>query len=574
MRSLLLVAHGSRREASNEEVKRLAGRLAERVGSCFGHVGCAFLEIGEPSVDNGIEAAVRAGAAEIVVLPYFLSAGRHVAEDIPAEVERKRCKHPGVRIRIAPYLGQADDLLRILLDLSDQCAPDGPVSGRGSRLQPETGATSMQLQTEARAIESFREHPRVLRLECGVQHYEWGDPDVIPAILGQPNPSKRPFAELWAGAHADLPSRAIVDGVRVPLDRLMRGAAREIMGPVLASRFHGELPFLLKILAAAKPLSIQAHPSRSQALLGFERENLEGVPLDAAVRNYRDPNHKPELLVALSEFHALSGFRPLEEIERTLASTAELAPLPCNGLRDAEALAALYQHIMRLDQHAVNALLGPLIERLEREERQTARRPRDRAYWILRAHREFSMPGRLDRGLLSILLLNLVRLRPGQALFLAAGELHAYLQGVGIEIMANSNNVLRGGLTTKHVDPGELLHVLNFRGGPGEVLEPLSWSEEPGLDEYETPTTEFALGHLRLDPGRARTLQPGEMRLALITEGPVDIVAQDPLPLKVRPGEALLIPAGLGGAISTPEGAQLWMAKVPGYGAGTPSRWI
>jgi mannose-6-phosphate isomerase len=140
--------------------------------------------------------------------------------------------------------------------------------------------------------------------------------------------------------------------------------------------------------------------------------------------------------------------------------------------------------------------------------------------------------------------------------------------------MANSNNVLRGGLTTKHVDPVELLHVLNFRGGPGEVLEPLSWPEEPGLDEYETPATEFVLGHLRLDPGRARTLQPGEMRLALITEGPVDIVAQDPLPLKVRPGEALLIPAGLGGAISTPEGAQLWMAKVPDTERVLPSRWI
>ena len=119
MRSLLLVAHGSRREASNQEVRSLAAALAEQAGERFGHVGCAFLEIAEPSIPDGIEAAVRAGAGEIVVLPYFLSPGRHVAEDIPAEVERKRREHPDVRIGIAPHLGQAGGLIRILLELSD-----------------------------------------------------------------------------------------------------------------------------------------------------------------------------------------------------------------------------------------------------------------------------------------------------------------------------------------------------------------------------------------------------------------------------------------------------------------------
>ena len=421
----------------------------------------------------------------------------------------------------------------------------------------------MQSQTETRAIESFRMRPRVLRLECGVQHYEWGDPDAIPALLGRTNPQRQPFAELWAGAHPDLPSRAIVDGVPVPLDLLLRETAREILGPALVARFQGELPFLLKILAAAEPLSIQAHPNRTQAVLGFERENREGLPLDAATRNYRDPHHKPELLVALSEFYALRGFRPLAEIEYTLASTPELAPLARIELRDRKGLAALYRHIMELAQSERSALLEPLIERLEREERQTAFSPQDRSYWILRAHRDFSAPGRIDRGLFSMFLLNLVHLHPGEAIFLPAGELHAYLQGTGVEIMANSNNVLRGGLTTKHVDPRELLNILTFREGEGEVLKPQSQPDEPWLHEYRTPATEFTLGCLVLGPGNAYALQPGAMRLALVTEGSVDIAAEGPLKLQVRQGEALLVPAGLGCRISAPNGVQLWLARVP-----------
>jgi len=421
----------------------------------------------------------------------------------------------------------------------------------------------MQLETEARAIEAFHRRPRILRLECGVQHYDWGDPDAIPAILGRPNPEGRPFAELWAGAHPDRPSQAIIDGVRVPLDLLIRDAARNILGQTLSNRFNGELPFLIKILAAAKPLSIQAHPNHTQALLGFERENLEGLPRDAAIRNYRDPRHKPELLVALTDFYALRGFRPLAEIEQTLVETPELGPLAEHRVRDANGLAALYNHVMRLSQPGVSTLLEPLIERMEKENDQELFTPKDRAYWILRAHREFSTPGRADRGLLSMFLLNLVRLRPGQAVFLPAGELHAYLQGVGIEIMANSNNVLRGGLTSKHVDPEALLQVLTFHAGPSEVLEPVTDSEKPWLTKYETPAAEFRLRRLTLDAEQIYPLVKGEMRLALITNGAIDIAAEGPEQLRARQGEALLIPAGLGCQISCTAGAELWLARVP-----------
>lgn len=421
----------------------------------------------------------------------------------------------------------------------------------------------MRLETEARAIEAFHRHPRVLRLECAVQHYDWGDPEAIPAILGQPNPQRRPFAELWAGAHPDLPSQAIIDGVRVPLDLLVRDAAREILGPALSNRFHGELPFLLKVLAASKPLSIQAHPNHTQALLGFERENLEGLPLDAAVRNYRDPHHKPEFLVAVTDFYALRGFRPAADIDQALAETPELAPLAGHRVLNTGDLATLFGQVMRLDQPSVNALLAPLIDRLEREDGQSPFVPDERAYWILRAHRQFSTPGRADRGLLSMLLLNLVRLHPGQAVYLPAGELHAYLQGVGIEIMANSNNVLRGGLTTKHVDPEELLQILTFHPGPAEVLEPITRSEEPWLAEYSTPAAEFALSRLKLDAGQSYSVQGGDMQLALITDGAVGVAAKGAEGLAARRGAALLVPAGLACRISSTSGAELWLARVP-----------
>jgi mannose-6-phosphate isomerase class I len=296
--------------------------------------------------------------------------------------------------------------------------------------------------------------------------------------------------------------------------------------------------------------------------LGFERENLEGLPLDAATRNYRDPHHKPELLVAVTDFYALHGFRPIAEIEQVLAETPELAPLAGSRLRAGD-LADLYGRILRLGQPELSALLLPLIERLEQEERQRPFSPQDRRYWILRAHREFSTPSRLDRGLLSMLLLNLIRLRPGQAVFLTAGELHSYLRGVAIEIMANSNNVLRGGLTRKHVDPEELLQVLIFRGRRGEVLTPETESDDPGLAEYRAPVAEFALSRLALDAGKTVTMDDGEMGIVLISKGVLEAAGEGPDRLHAGQGQALLMPAGLRCRISTDAGAVLWLARVP-----------
>jgi mannose-6-phosphate isomerase class I len=421
----------------------------------------------------------------------------------------------------------------------------------------------VQIETTERSLEDYRRQPCLVRLECGVQHYDWGDRHTIPAILGRANPTGRPYAELWVGAHPDLPAVAVVAGVRVPLDELIESAPERILGTPMARRFGGELPFLLKVLAAGRPLSIQAHPTAAQARAGFARENRAGLPLDAATRSYHDPRHKPELLVAASELCALRGFRPLAEIERLLAGTPELAPLNAFFTANGGDLATLYAHVLHLDQASLNALLSPLVERLDRENGRRPFPPTCIEHWLLRADREYSAPGHRDPGLLSMLLLNLVRLRPGQAMFLPAGELHAYLEGVGIELMANSNNVLRGGLTHKYVAVDELLRTLSFCAGPAAPIEGVASRGEPGRTDYPTPAGELALCRLELPPGGAVARNEGEMTLGLVTAGRIQAQEEGRPPIELAGGDGLLAPAGVRWRLQAPEDAVCWLARVP-----------
>ena len=349
-----------------------------------------------------------------------------------------------------------------------------------------------------RAAARMQRGPRPLRLDGQVQHYSWGDARFIPALIDRTNRSQRPFAELWIGAHPDLPALARIDGESVPLNRLIDVAPRALLGEDIAARFDNSLPFLFKVLAARQPLSIQVHPNLAQAQEGFEREDHDGVPIASAKRNYRDRNHKPELLVALSDFYALRGFRPVAEVSALLASMPEP-----RGLRATLAnagLAGLYRQLMRLPQQAVNVLLDPLVHRLHDAHRARAFARDDPRFWLLRADRLFSVPGHRDRGLFSMLLLNLIHLHPGQGIFLPAGELHSYLQGIGLELMANSNNVLRGGLTRKHIDVDELLRVVRFDAAPAAVIEPETI--DPMRQRYRVPALEFELERITLETAR------------------------------------------------------------------------
>lgn len=396
------------------------------------------------------------------------------------------------------------------------------------------------------ALRSFHRQPRPVKLRGAEMAYEWGDDVFIARLLGRSSPQR--IAELWLGAHPGGPSTALIDGVPVGL------------GHVVAA--SGGLPYLLKVLSAARPLSIQAHPSRPQAREGFHRENQAGKPLKDPTRNYKDDNHKPELICALTGFYALRGFRPLEELAALLRGLPELHAATAGFHASPAGLRELYTRLMRLPQHDADAALAPLVERLRREHAREPFGKADFRSWLLRADEQFSGAHK-DRGLFSVVMLNLVHLRPGQAMYLPAGELHAYLEGTGMEVMASSDNVLRGGLTPKHVDVEELLRTLAFEAGRPEVLAPQA-TARAGEGVYATPAEEFELRCIDL-PAWAQCARPGaaaaEILVATAGAGTVATAAgQQPL----AAGEALYVPAGVACTLATAGGLTVYAAGLPG----------
>ena len=430
--------------------------------------------------------------------------------------------------------------------------------------QPVARDTATETGTDA-VIAGFAAAPSALPLDCGVQHYDWGDTDYLPRLLGEPNPTRRPFAELWIGAHPDLPSVARLDRASVPLERLIDALPETMLGGASIGRFGPRLPFLLKLLAAGRPLSIQAHPDTDQARAGFARENRAGIPMDDARRSYPDATHKPELVVALTDFHALRGFRPLAEIVAELQATASLAPLAGRLDHGLSGLESLYRELMTLPQADVNRLLDPLIEGLTETRADRPFDVDDRRDWLLQADQNFSRPDSRDRGLLSLLLLNLVHLRPGQAMYLPAGELHCYLRGAAVEVMANSNNVLRGGLTGKHIDVAELLRIVRVDPGPVQLVQPTA-PDRPDLPHaYRVPAAEFALEHHQIAAGECRPLSAGRLRLGIVLQGRVELsrAGRTGLEIGLGRGQAFVVPAACKTNLRGTEPAIVYIARAP-----------
>ncbi|MGD9618330.1 MAG: mannose-6-phosphate isomerase, class I [Mycolicibacterium sp.] len=334
-------------------------------------------------------------------------------------------------------------------------------------------------------------------LRGAVRTYAWGSRTAIAEFTGTPSPTPYPQAELWFGAHPGDPAWLQTDaGERSLLDALRADPDGEL-GPAVRGRFGDTLPFLLKVLAADEPLSLQAHPSTEQAVEGFAREDRMGIPVSAPNRNYRDRSHKPELLVALSNFEALAGFRPAArtvELMRALAPQA-LDPfinLLC-GASDADGLRALFTTWITYPQPGLDTLVPAVIDGAIGYVRSGKQEFAAEARTVLELGERY--PG--DAGVLASLLLNRLRLAPGEGIYLPAGNLHAYLHGIGIEVMANSDNVLRGGLTPKHVDVPELLRVLDFRPANDVVVRPESLRDGTEL-VYRTPAPEFAASVLTI----------------------------------------------------------------------------
>jgi mannose-6-phosphate isomerase len=329
-------------------------------------------------------------------------------------------------------------------------------------------------------------------LDNPIRGYAWGSRTAIAGLQGRPGPTERPEAELWMGAHPDSPSAV----GEVALTTTIAGDPAGVLGADTVTRFGERLPFLLKVLAVAQPLSLQAHPTNEQAAAGFAAEEAAGKPRGAADRNYKDPHHKPELMVAVEPFEALCGFRDPSAAADLLAGlgVTGLAPTIA-ALRGADAGVALRDAVtglMELGDTERKALVEAVV---------AAARGRSGHELAVALGERYPA----DIGVVVALLLNHVRLEPGEAVWMPAGNLHAYLHGTGVEIMAASDNVLRGGLTPKHVAVPELLRVLRFDVLTDPVVRPREVA--PGLVTWPTPVDDFVLH--RAAPAGAEVTLPG-----------------------------------------------------------------
>jgi mannose-6-phosphate isomerase len=384
----------------------------------------------------------------------------------------------------------------------------------------------------------------VFRLINPIQEYAWGSRTAIPELFGASSPAKQPQAELWMGAHPKAPSTVLFEeGGQLPLPELIARDPAGTLGATVAHNFSERLPFLFKVLAAALPLSIQAHPNLKQAREGFRRENELGIPLDAFQRNYRDVNHKPEVISALTPFWALSGFRPIPEMLALLHSIGfPSIPKHLDAFRknpDSAGLKMFFAALMRLDREIRERAIAEAVDWARRQRVGEQRNDSNEtaiARWLIRLQELY--PG--DVGVLSPVLLNLIHLQPGDTLFLEAGVLHAYLEGMGIELMANSDNVIRGGLTPKHMDVEELLAILRFDGKAVQLVE--SRQTVPGERVFQTPSEEFRLAEIHADPNEPyRCPGTGSIELMICLDGEGRIDAAGSLPL--QRGDSLMLPA-------------------------------
>lgn len=315
---------------------------------------------------------------------------------------------------------------------------------------------------------------KAVKIQGRVQAYQWGGTNFLPELLGYTNPSQRPQAEYWLGAHPCAPSSI---------------SGREIaLGDFLSEQQAPPLQFLLKILDVRDMLSIQVHPNKEQAKAGFARENALGIALDAKNRNYKDANDKPELMVALSEFWLLHGFRPIAQIAELLENKSYLAPLRDILLKDG--LAQAFAHALEFSSSATQTMQQTLAQELRDKSALDKNTPE---FWI---QRWLEKNPTVENGILTLYFLNLIKVEPGMAVYQPDGLLHAYLEGQNVELMANSDNVLRAGLTPKHIDVAELLSICTIEpSNPNDyVIHPEIMPN--GERRFITPFTEFELAEL------------------------------------------------------------------------------
>lgn len=446
-----------------------------------------------------------------------------------------------------------------------------------------------------KAVKEYIKNPFPLKINCeimnGEKGYYWGDTKFIPKLLNFKNPDKKPFAELWIGAHKNAPAKTIINNSEINLFDLINIAGKKILGEKAYKKFGNNLPFLLKLLSSAHPLSIQAHPNKKQAENGWKRENGKGP-------NYKDANHKPELISAITDFWALIGFRNINDIIKQFEklNIKEFSPA-LNKLKSdvksnkKESLKTFYASIMNIHQNKKNKIIKKVLFRskikflffiiffsfIKKHYKFS------REYWIIKAEKSLKLAIKKDilngkiiineknektkkalYGLINIYLLNLIHLNPGQAVFLPAGELHSYLKGTGIEIMGNSDNVLRGGLTHKHIDMDELLKILTFKSRIPEIINPIKKSETEKF--YKTPVDEFELSTIKLFNNNIYKNSTNHNAEAfLVLKGSCEVIDSKNNSLHVSKGDTFFIPSIIGKYTIKPKSnyVKLYKAGIP-----------
>jgi mannose-6-phosphate isomerase len=394
---------------------------------------------------------------------------------------------------------------------------------------------------------------KAYKLQGKHRHYDWGGTQFIPALMGVDNPNNEPYAEYWMGVHPAAVAEITTEQGVVLLDKMLADEGKMLLGEKTLANF-GALPYLYKVLDVANMLSIQAHPNKQNAVLGYEKEDAAGIDLNAAVRNYKDKNHKPEVMVALSEFWLLHGFLAPELLEARLKEILQFNSLQAHFKGgDYE---ALYRFFMQLSAEDADYILKPLMLDAVRSVKSGSV-DKSHPHWWANKYYEGHVPEKnIDKGIFSIYILNIVQVAKYEGVFQGAGLLHAYLEGQNIELMANSDNVLRGGLTTKHVDVNELIQQVKFIPTYPNVLKGEALNENEIA--YPCPVPDFGLTKIALTNGETYTIHTSGLEMLLLYQG--DIQLEDIL---LKAGKVAMLPAGQSVVLTAYSDSVLFKAFVP-----------
>lgn len=398
---------------------------------------------------------------------------------------------------------------------------------------------------------------KLFALKGKIQNYAWGGTEYIPDLLGVEADNTK-CAEYWLGAHVNAPSVLTTSDGDQALDAFLNSTLSEGLGDQIAEKF-GRLPFLFKVLDVHDMLSIQVHPTKIEAEKGFKRENELGIALNAPHRNYKDDNHKPEIMVALSEFWLLHGFLPKIQLVQVLRDTPEFEIL--HPFFDEGGYYGLYKSVMEQSTDETNQMLQPLIDRVVPLYQAGELEKSSSDYWAAKAFETFCPTGDLDKGIFSVYFFNIVKANQGEAVFQDAGIPHAYLEGQNMELMANSDNVLRGGLTPKHVDVPELLKHVAFEETVPNVMK--GEAQADGIERiYKSPAPDFELSQISLSDSKVYNSKAKTAQILMAIEGDTK-VTEGGITLNLDKGDAAFLVAGIEYQITSPSSAIIYKATAP-----------